>query len=215
MTDVAPPVDPPSPPAPHDSTGVRRVPRGVLWAMGLGLVVLVVATIVAFSTDRGSNDVQKITPDGASQLQGRDVTGEAVPAISLPRFDRGTLMGIEGSLAEYRGRPMVVNFFASNCTPCVTEMPDFEQVRADTDPRVAFVGVDTLEQMESGSRIIQQTGVTYDVLYDQKGQLATAIDLLNMPTTLFVDANGTIVEVHTGRLSQAELTKIIDDRLLG
>jgi peroxiredoxin len=210
MTPVAPPVNPP-PPTPPPST--RRVPRGVLGAAGLALVVLIVATIVAFTVDRGSNDVQKIDPDGGSQLQGRDVTGESVPSVSLPRMDGGSLTGIEGSLADYRGRPLVVNFFASNCTPCVTEMPDFEQVRSTSDPRLAFVGVDTLEQQESGSRIVQQTGITYDVLYDQKGQIATAVDLIGLPTTLFVDEQGTIVKVHTGRLSQADLEQIIRDDL--
>lgn len=212
MTVAAPP-DPPLS-APEPPPGPRRGPRGVVGAAGLALVVLVVATIVAFTMDRGSNDeVQKITPDGGSQLQGRDVTGESVPSVALPRMDGGRLMGVEGSLADYRGRPMVVNFFASNCTPCVTEMPDFEQVRSTSDARLAFVGVDTLEQQDSGSRIVQQTGITYDVLYDQKGQIATAIDLVGLPTTLFVDENGTIVKVHTGRLSKGDLEQIIRDDL--
>jgi peroxiredoxin len=209
MTDVAGSERPPPPPP----TPRRRVGNGVLWASGLALVVLIIAVVVAFRSDRGSDDVQKIDVDGSTQLQGRDVTGESVPDVSLPRFDRGEVLGVEGSLADYRGRPMVVNFFASNCTPCVTEMPDFERVRSATDDRVAFVGVDTLEQQESGSRIIKQTGVTYDILFDQRGQIATSIDLMNMPTTLFVDANGTIVKVHTGRLSQSDLDTIIRDDL--
>jgi peroxiredoxin len=211
MTDVAPPVSPPpptDPPAPR-----RRVSRGVLWASGLAVVVLAIATIVAFTADTGGKKVQGIQFDGESQLQGRDLTGEAVPDIALDRFDGGELIGTTGSLADYRGQPMVVNFFASNCTPCVTEMPDFEQVRSRTGANVAFVGVDTLEQQETGSQIIKQTGVGYNILFDKQGQIATAIDLLNMPTTLFVDANGTIVKVHTGRLSQSDLETIIRDDL--
>jgi peroxiredoxin len=176
-------------------------------------VVLAIATVVAFSADSSSKGVPNIDPNSPSQLQGRDLTGESVPDIGLPRFDGGELTGTSGSLADYRGRPMVVNFFASNCTPCVTEMPDFQQVRSRTDSRVAFVGVDTLEQQESGSQIIKQTGVGYDILYDQQGQIATSIDLINMPTTLFVDQSGTIVKVHTGRLSQSDLESIIRDDL--
>jgi peroxiredoxin len=211
MTDVAPP--PVSPPTPPDPPARRRVSRGVAWAAGLAVVVLAIATGVAFTADTGAKKAQGIEFDGSSQLQGRDLTGESVPDISLDRFDGGELTGTTGSLADYRGRPLVVNFFASNCTPCVTEMPDFEQVRSRMDANVAFVGVDTLEQQKSGSQIIKQTGVSYDILFDMQGQVATAIDLLNMPTTLFVDANGTIVKVHTGRLSQSDLETIIRDDL--
>jgi peroxiredoxin len=192
----------------------RRVGRGVVWASGLALVVLVIATIVAFTFDtEGSDDVQRIDPNAPADLQGRDVTGETVPGVSIPRFDRGEMTGATASLDDYRGRPLVVNFFASYCTPCVTEMPDFEQVHGRLGDAVAFVGVDTLEQEETGREIVEQTGITYDVLFDKQGQIATAIDLLNMPTTLFVDANGTIVKVHTGRLSQTELERIIRDDL--
>ena len=134
--------------------------------------------------------------------------------MSLPRFDRGETTGTTGSLADYRGRLLVVNFFASYCTPCVTEMPDFEQVHNRLGNDVAFVGVDTLEQEASGGEIIRKTGITYDVLFDKQGQIASSIDLLNMPTTLFVNADGTIAKVHTGRLSQSDLEQIIRDDLL-
>jgi peroxiredoxin len=185
----------------------------VLWAAGLAVVLLAIATVVAFTAETGGKKPQGINFDGSNQLQGRDLTGESVPGISLDRFDYGELTGTTGSLADYRGRPMVVNFFASYCTPCVTEMPDFQQVRVRAADSVAFVGVDTLEQQETGSQIIKQTGVAYDILFDQQGQIATAVDLLNLPTTLFVDANGTIVKVHTGRLSQSDLETIIRDDL--
>lgn len=185
----------------------------MLWASGLALVVLVIATIVAFTFDFGSSDdVTQVDPNAPTELQGRDVTGESVPDVSLPRFDGGELAGATGSLADYRGRPLVVNFFASYCTPCVTEMPDFDQVSKRVGD-VAFVGVNTLEQEQNGRDIIQQTGIGYDVLFDRQGQIASSIDLLNMPTTLFVDADGTIVKVHTGRLSQSDLEQIIRDDL--
>jgi peroxiredoxin len=212
MTDLASPASTPAPP-PREPP--RRVGRGLLWASGLGLLVLVIATIVAFTFDTGGNDdVQRIDPNAPADLQGRDVTGESVPDVSLPRFDGGEMTGATGSLADYRGRPLVVNFFASYCTPCVTEMPDFEQVHNRLGDAVAFVGVDTLEQETTGAEIVRQTGITYDVLFDKQSQIATSIDLLNMPTTLFVNADGTIAKVHTGRLSQSDLEQIIRNDLL-
>lgn len=212
MTDVASVDRPPDAPEPAPS---RRPRNGLLWASGLAVVVLTIATLVAFTAGDGDRDgVQRIDPNAPTQLQGRDVTGEPVPADTFERFDRGVLAGSTGSLRDYAGQPLVVNFFASWCTPCIKEMPAFEAVHQALGDRVAFVGVNTTEQPESGSRLIAQTGVTYDILRDPAGQLAQRFDLLNMPATLFVDRNGTIVRVRTGELSASELEQIIRDDLL-
>jgi thiol-disulfide isomerase/thioredoxin len=185
----------------------------VLWASALAVVVLTIATIVAFRAGDGDG-VQQVSPGDQSQLQGRDVTGETVPTETFERFDRGVLSGGRGSLGDYAGRPMVVNFFASWCTPCIKEMPAFEEVHARLGADVAFVGINTGEQVDSGQRIIQQTGITYDVLRDQTGSLTQQYEILNMPSTLFVDADGTIVRVHTGELSESELEQTTRDDLL-
>jgi thiol-disulfide isomerase/thioredoxin len=206
MTDV---VSPASPPPSYPSPPRRRAGRGVLWASGLAVVVLAIATVVAFTAGDG-DDVKRISPNDTTPLQGRDVTGEHIPADQFERFDRGELTGSSGSLADYAGRPMVVNFFASWCTPCITEMPDFEAVHLAT-PGVAFVGINAGEQAQSGSRIIKQTGVTYDILRDQKGVLTQQLEVLNLPATLFVDSGGTIVRVHTGPLSKGELEQALRD----
>jgi peroxiredoxin len=92
-------------------------------------------------------------------------------------------------------------------------MPAFERVSQRLGASVAFVGINTSERLESGARIIEQTGITYDVLRDPTGSLNERYDLLNMPSTLFVDADGTIVRVHTGELSESELEQIIGDDL--
>jgi thiol-disulfide isomerase/thioredoxin len=184
-----------------------------MWASGLAVVVLAIATVVAFTAGNRDDGAQQIDPDNPSQLQGRDVTGESVPDETFDRFDGGELTGGKGSLTDYAGQAMVVNFFASWCTPCIEEMPEFERVHQEGPSDVAFVGINTGEQAESGSRIIDQTGVTYDILRDQSGTLTQQFDILNMPATLFVDESGTIVKVHTGRLSQTELEQIIRDDL--
>lgn len=210
MTDVVSAAD--RAPSPGED-GRRRPPRGLLWASGLAFVVLLIATVVAFTAGDGDEQADRIDAGTSLPLQGRDVTGEAVPATTFERFDGGVPTGQTGSLGDYAGRPLVVNFFASWCTPCIKEMPAFERVHQRTGDAVAFVGVNTSEQPQSGARIIQETGVTYDILRDPTGELAGQFDLLNMPTTLFVGADGTIVRVHTGELSEAELEQIVRDEL--
>ncbi len=140
-------------PAPRGRS--RRVNRGLLWASALAVVVLAVATIVAFTAGDGGSragDVQQIDPNGTQPLDdsltGRDVTGEALPAVSYKTFD-----GNRGA-TEHRGTPLVINFWSSSCAPCIKEMPDLESIYQANGDSVAFLGVEVSERAESGLRTI-------------------------------------------------------------
>jgi cytochrome c biogenesis protein CcmG/thiol:disulfide interchange protein DsbE len=124
-----------------------------------------------------------------------------------------TLDGASVRLARYVGQPLVVNFFASWCGPCVREMPDFEAVHARRGDEVRFVGVNLQDAPDAAASLVQQTGVTYDVVRDERGALFRAVNGFSMPTTVFVDADGEIVDVHGGELTQRALEERID-RLL-
>lgn len=126
--------------------------------------------------------------------------GEVAPAQPLTMWDGSTR-----SLANFRGRPMILNFFASYCVPCVTEMPDIEAMHQRYGDRVAFLGVNLRDRPADADNIIRETRVTYDLARDPVGDLAQALDLRVMPTTYFLDAEGSIVDVRGGRLSAAAL----------
>jgi thiol-disulfide isomerase/thioredoxin len=72
--------------------------------------------------------------------------------------DFGRLDGTDGSFADYKGTPVVVNFFASTCTSCVTEMPAFEQVNQETGDQVRFVGIDVGESAETARSFVEAVG---------------------------------------------------------
>jgi thiol-disulfide isomerase/thioredoxin len=124
--------------------------------------------------------------------------------IELSTFDGDTI-----TLGDFAGLPMVVNFFASWCAPCVTEMPAFEEVRRAAGDNVSFVGVNQGDNAEDGQRIVADTGITWDVGRDPQGELLSAVDGVGMPTTLLISADGEIVEHHTGALPQDELVDLI------
>lgn len=112
------------------------------------------------------------------------------------------------------GQPAVVNFFASWCGPCVREMPDFEAVHARRHADVALIGVNLQDSVDAMEALVERTGVTYPVVRDESGELFRAVDGFSMPTTVFLDARGSIVEVHGGQLSRGALEARID-QLLG
>ncbi len=204
MTSDEPGVDPPT-------TSRRPLPYGLITASILAAVVLAIAVFVATSSDDGSGDAASTDTslDGSTNsLVQRDLTGDQLPDMVLDTFDGGS-----GALTDYAGTPMVVNFFASWCTPCIKEMPDFEAVHQELGDQVTFVGVNSTDRLEDGQRIAEQSGVTYDLLADTNGDLLAELGGVGMPVTLLVDENGTIVETRTGGLDADELRALLSDEL--
>ena len=113
-------------------------------------------------------------------------------------------------LAAYRGRPVVLNFFASWCVPCRSEMPGFEAVHQQVGDRIAFIGIDHNDVRPDAIDLLNSTGVTYPSGFNPKGDLAVDYGLVGMPTTVFISADGRVLDQHTGALSQHDLSADID-----
>lgn len=184
----------------------RGIPSGVLWALALAVVVLGIASWVAFSTDPSPSDadpVARLDPTvtfDVSDLEAPEVAGRPVSTETYTTFDGATT-----DLGGYTGRPLVVNFWASSCTACITEMPAFERVHQAGGDQVAFVGLAVIDQQDAARDLAARTGVTYDLGFDQSGSIIGQLGGVVLPTTVFVGADGTIVESHAGELDEAEL----------
>ena len=147
-----------------------------------------------------------------------NTTGERAKTVSTGRGpSAGSFEMMDGrtaSFEKYRGQPLVVNFFASWCTPCLAEMPGFERVHQELETRVAFLGVNLQDSPEAGRRVVEQTGVTYDIARDPTGALFQSLGAIAMPTTVLIDANGEVVERISGEISARDLRARIDKALL-
>jgi thiol-disulfide isomerase/thioredoxin len=127
-------------------------------------------------------------------------------AWSLPRLDGSGQV----ALAGYRGRPLVLDFFASWCTSCESELPAFAATAQRLDGRVAFAGVDS-EETGNGLAFARQHGVGTWVLARDLGgrELSGLRDALEstpgMPVTAFYDASGRLLHVQLGALSGDDL----------
>ncbi|MGH9119003.1 MAG: TlpA family protein disulfide reductase [Acidimicrobiales bacterium] len=168
----------------------------VTGAVAAAVVVLAVVVVAGRSTS--SDDQPGAATDGAS-----------AGGVALQMLDGST-----ADLADYQGRPLVVNFFASWCVPCLAEMPGFERVHQDLEGQVAFLGVNLQDRTAAGLRVVEQTGVTYDIARDPDASLFQHFGGIAMPTTVFIDANGQIVDVHAGEISAGALADCIDEVLL-
>ncbi len=154
--------------------------RRLVWAgIGAGVVALVFA-FVAFAPE----------PEGAAVAGERASTGEPAPAVAMVDFD-----GVDMTLAEYAGTPVVLNFWATWCPFCIAEMPDFQTVSQDTLGDVAFLGVNIQDDPAAAEAMATETGVTYRLTRDPQGVVYAAFGGIGMPTTVFVDADGMIRDV--------------------
>jgi cytochrome c biogenesis protein CcmG, thiol:disulfide interchange protein DsbE len=144
----------------------------------------------------------------------------SAPAVtgggSAPAFELDNVRPDDApvSLAAARGKPVVLNFWASWCVPCRREMPAFQAVHQATKDRVTFLGVNNQDQRGPALRLLAETGVRYSSGFDPTGEVALAYGLYGMPTTVFISADGQLLERKTGEISRAQLEASID-RLFG
>ena len=133
------------------------------------------------------------------------------PRVTDRPFD--TFEGAQLSLPELAGDPLVVNFWASWCPPCIAEMPDLERVHADIGDQVRFIGLNTQDDLAQAADLADQTGVTYQLGLDPEGALFRDFEVVSMPSTFLVDADGVIVHRHAGLLTEQQLRELIDEHL--
>lgn len=174
-----------------------RIPAGARLPAAIATVVFAVALGAVFSKGGGS------APGESEQ--------RPAPAISLPDL-RDPAARVE--LASLRGKPVVVNFWASWCVPCRKELPDFEAAHQRFGDRVAFLGVNHQDGRTPARDLLRETGVTYPSGADADGKTATDYGLRGLPSTVLISADGQIVASRTGQLSRSELDDMIEERLL-
>ena len=106
-------------------------------------------------------------------------------------------------------KPIILNFWASWCPPCKSEMPEFEKVFKEIGGEVQFMMVDVTdrrrETAEIGTNYINSQGYTFPVFFDTAQEGAAAYGIRSIPTTLFIDKNGYIVTEIQGAINEATL----------
>lgn len=132
------------------------------------------------------------------------------PPLSVDRLPDVELEAVDGTAVTLAsdGRPMVVNLWYSTCAPCARELGDFAEVHAAVADDVRFVGVNPLDTPEAMVRFAADRDVTYELLRDRDGLFGVELRVVGYPVTLFVDADGTVVD-QTGPIDDDELRDLI------
>ena len=115
--------------------------------------------------------------------------------FSLPSLDGDKKV----ELKDFRGKPVVINFWASWCGPCREEMPFLERSwKQYRDRGVIFIGIDVLDDEKAAREFLTAFGISYANLKDRSGEVASKYGVIGLPATIFIDKEGRIVRKNYG-----------------
>lgn len=190
----------------------RTLLLGVVMAV---LSLVAVATVAVLARSEGSEAaLQGTTPRAVAGPVPLTQRGDPQERFPLPKTTLAAFAdGRPVDTSAFRGRPLVVNFWATWCSPCVEEMPAFQQVFEDVGDDVAFLGIDVQDAPRNAEPFVTDLAIAYPLAVDPQATYWRQVGGFAMPTTLFVRPSGTVVYRHTGPLDVEELRGLLASEL--
>ena len=153
-----------------------------------------------------------VSPSGAPSLP---VSGTPTTRIlrveqPAPNFVLETVDGTQQiSLSSLKGKRVLINFWASWCTPCIRETPDlvkaYAELKQGGDTDIEFLGVATKDELAPARAFAEANNVNYPVLFDKSGFISETYWAFGLPTTVFVDATGNVFKTHIGLITSDDV----------
>lgn len=161
------------------------------------------------------NGEAEFTPQNQNNQAQEETSNESEDASQEPEREKTpdfTVEDINGNkvkLSDFRGKPVIINFWASWCGPCKSEMPDFEELYKEYGNDIHFLMVNMTdghqETKEKALKHIESEGYTFPVYFDTEMEAAYAYGVSSIPATHFIDSEGYHVVYGVGALNKATL----------
>jgi thiol-disulfide isomerase/thioredoxin len=192
---------------------VKSYNRTVLWG-----ALLLLATLFLVACSGNQADSSSAATSALAQASGE--TPPTLPDFPIILYQGEDIVGAAApSYTDLLGdKPLVLNYWASNCPPCRVEIPEFESVWQKYQDRVLFIGLDVgrfwgFGNQSDSKRELQELGVTYVAGTPETAEDALELKVLGLPSTLFITSDGTIQRKWVGVLNEAKLTEIVEELL--
>ncbi len=176
-------------------------------AAGVAVLVAVVVTIAVSGSPSSSASTAGDRADGV------------VENFSFTLFQGEERLGAEKlEMDELLGKPVVLNFWAGQCPPCRAEMPDLQKFYDGFKDDVTLLGIDVGQFTGLGTRrdarnLLKELDITYPAGYTNDGSVVRKYEVLGMPTTVFINPDGTVFETWSGGLNLSILERLTNAML--
>lgn len=152
-------------------------------------------------------------------LQREDFLSSQAAKAAAPDFTVQDADGNSVSLSDFKGEPVVLNFWASWCAPCKAEMPDYEEMYQEYGPKgVVFMMVNLTdgdrETIDTAKKFLSDNHYTFPVYFDTKFSASDAYGISGIPNSIFIDRDGNVASTHEGMMDGAAMKKNIE-KILG
>jgi peroxiredoxin len=179
----------------------------------LSLVVISLIAVYAYFRP-GAMEGSGMPPDPAGSKESGVAVGTEV-GQRAPDFTLAAVDGEELSLSDFRGRPVVLNFWATWCPPCRAEMPAIQSFYEKRGREIQVLAVNLTASEKSAAHVkdfLKAGGYTFPVLLDTHNITAQEYLVRAIPTTFFIDREGIIRTRHTGSLTLEMLEEIVKEK---
>ena len=133
--------------------------------------------------------------------------GKLAPTFALENVrDESALIKI----TDYYGKPIVLNFYASWCSPCRREIPDFQKAAQQLDGQVTFIGINFAEDKVRALGILNLFNATYLAVLDRTGEVGMNYGLQGLPYTVFIDSEGVVRSTQAGLVTEEILIRELE-----
>lgn len=161
----------------------------------------------------GSSESEQPQLGDVGQASGEDGVSDEDKTLA-PDFTVTDSGGAEASLTQFRGKPVVLNFWASTCGPCQSEMPEFQSAYEGHGNEIQFMMVDVVgfngETENRAKDFIEESEYTFPVLFDSNEDASMKYGLSSIPRTFFIDAEGYVVAMASGAMDAQSLERGIE-----
>jgi len=172
-----------------NSSGLLKVVIGLWIVIFVGAAVLI-GLVLTDKISLGGPSAPEFPP--LAKIE----SGSLANDFQLSDLDGNTI-----KLSDFRGKIVVVNFWATWCIPCLEEMPMF-QAYTSQYPDIALLGIDQAESQNQVAPLIEKMGLTYPILLDLNAKVAELYRVSILPSTFFIDQEGMVRFRHYGVMSQ-------------
>ncbi|MDR7855588.1 TlpA disulfide reductase family protein [Tissierella sp.] len=188
------------------------------------LIILVISMFITGCTSgvKDNKDEASVPKDNLSEEKIDDTTNSVAEEVESeeeieiasgkqsPDFTLKNLEGEDVSLSDFRGKIVLINFWATWCSWCDVEMPDLQKLDDENDDLVVLA-VNVMEDKDTVKKYMEDGGYSFEVVFDEEGEIATTYLVNGLPNSYFVDEEGILLGGVPGMMTYEQMVEILEN----